>query len=358
MINERQQDPMDILIHKRDNKALLSSVEIRTAGERIILLPGKNAISRLKKAADPHSSIREGEPDAVLLGRFDPEEYKALRLTFPGVPLYMSKEIMMMAEVEELFSPSVPRMPAPTVVKPGRSFKAGQAAITPQASPGGPTKFLIETPEGNVLFDPRDSVWTRDPGSIPTGIDIIVTGTTKDTAHKEAPGGNVILFREIKEALSRKDNITLLFASPYDIGAIIKSYKAAQAERALFVIDLKSALIFERLKKLINGLPSSDSKGVRIRFDGGSVEKLEKRGYRSLLFFLGKKKIDIFGINRERGKILLIADVDSATSDILRKIDGIKGAKAIIPMKGSAPDAGILDLCKKRGLDPVTLELT
>ncbi|MCK5655211.1 MAG: MBL fold metallo-hydrolase, partial [Candidatus Aureabacteria bacterium] len=206
--------------------------------------------------------------------------------------------------------------------------------------------FLIES-EGKRLFYSGDfrghgrksSLFKNMIKNPPKDIDyLLMEGSMLGRDNQDYKNENEIE-RKIEETLKESKNITFLFASSQNIDRLVSAYRACLKTNATFVIDIYTAFVLDKLRKVSKNIPQFNWKNIRIKFIKYHADCLANSGYRDLLYVYNKRKIEIFEINRNKNKILMLSRDNSKFPLIVKKIDSIQGARIIYSMwEGSLTD--------------------
>ena len=156
---------------------------------------------------------------------------------------------------------------------------------------------------------------------------------------------------KIEDILRSSNNITFLFTSSQNIDRLVSAYRACLKTSKVFVIDIYTAFILERLKTISKHIPQFDWKSMRVKFSKSHADSLAEAGYKDQLYKFNKSKIKMDEINQKRSDILMLARDNSLFPRILKSIDNIKGSKIIYSMwKGYLTDE-FIRFVKQQGLD-------
>lgn len=117
-----------------------------------------------------------------------------------------------------------------------------------------------------------------------------------------------------------------------NIDRIVSAYKACLKTGSIFVIDIYTAFILDKLRKVSKGIPQFNWENIRIKFLSSHAEALKNAGYRDLLYVYGKRKIDIHEINRNKDRILMIGRDNSVFPLVIKELDDTQGAKVVYSM--------------------------
>jgi hypothetical protein len=155
----------------------------------------------------------------------------------------------------------------------------------------------------------------------------------------------------LAEILRQRDNITFLFTSSQNIDRLVSAYKACLRTDSIFVIDLYTAYILDRLKEVSENIPQYNWKNIRIKFIHSHAKRLHEAGHKDLLYRYNKRKIELVEINEKKHRILMLARDNSVFPIIADKIDNIAGAKVIYSMWDGYLTDEFRAFCRQKGMD-------
>jgi ribonuclease J len=156
--------------------------------------------------------------------------------------------------------------------------------------------------------------------------------------------------KRIEEILRGSNNITFLFSSSQNIDRLVSAYKACLKTGSIFVIDLYTAFILDRLKEISPKLPQFNWKDVRVKFTKYHADRLADSGNKELLYKYNSGKIEMDEINEKKNQILMLARDNSIFPIILKNIDGPEGAKIIYSMWEGYLTDKFRKYCDEKGL--------
>jgi len=159
----------------------------------------------------------------------------------------------------------------------------------------------------------------------------------------------------IEKILRSNDNIKFLFASSQNIDRLVSAYKACLKTGHIFVIDIYTAYILDKLRKVSKHIPQFNWKNVKVKFTKYHADILAEKVSPQLLYHYNTNKIDVFDTNRKKDKILMLARDNSVFPALVKSLDGIKGAKIIYSMwEGYLAGADkFKEYCRNKGLEIV-----
>jgi len=153
----------------------------------------------------------------------------------------------------------------------------------------------------------------------------------------------------IKDIIERSGAMTFLLVSPEDTGTIISSYKACLKTGALFVINLQAIYAVDKARKNLKDIPPFNWKNVKIKFFKEDLTGLKDVIPPPLLYFYNTNKIDMFGIRKKKGKILMLVSDEAMFPRVLKEMGGAEGAAVIYAGGGEASES-FRELCIRKGL--------
>lgn len=373
---------MQLTIHRGAKEIGGTCVELKQDATRILLdfgmplvsaqkepfnpkiLAGKSIsdLKRLKILPDIKGLYKDGEKgiDAVLISHSHPDHYGLLNYIREDIPIYMSRGAKELIEVSGIFTPNKIGSLNAKIIDTRRPFRIGDFRITPYVvdhSAFDALAFLIEA-GGKRLFYSGDfrghgrksalfRKMLKDP---PADIDcLLMEGTSigrEDKSYKD----ELAVQRRIECILKETGNITFLFASSQNIDRIVSAYKACRATGSIFVIDLYTAYILERLRAVSKNIPQFDWKNMRVKFYYNQGKTLADKESVKILYRYKRSKIDFREINNAGHKILILARDNSLFPRILKKLKNPRDAKIIYSLWEGYLTDKFTDFCAKNGL--------
>ncbi|MBF0215946.1 MAG: MBL fold metallo-hydrolase [Candidatus Omnitrophica bacterium] len=321
---------MELVIHRDEKKIGGSLVEIRSGSSRIVVDPGL-----------PYEGEARGV-DGVLVSRADPDHYLLQGHISPDIPAYMSRGAKELIDITGMFSSLKSRLGNVSVISKPGPFAVGEFMITPYPvdhSAFDALAFLIEAGGKRVFYSGdfrghmgKSLLFARMVKDPPIGVDcFLMGGTTHMRGESDFPDERAVE-RRIEEILKGKGNIKFLFASSVNIDRLLSAYRACHRTGSIFVIDLYTAYILDKLRKVYKNIPEFDPKNMAVRFTRAYADKLEEAGLRDLLYVYNKRKIDIFDIGRKKERILMLAGDNPVFPVTLKELGGSEGAKIVYSM--------------------------
>ncbi len=373
---------MNLTIHRNTREINGSCVEVSTARTKIIIdfgmpfvdqaqasfehkvLAGKSA-AELKelKILPSIKGLYAGEArevDAVLLSHAHLDHYGLLKFVNPDIPIYMSRGAQELINVSNIFTSHKNNGVNARIIKPGRAFKIGDSAVTPflvDHSAFDALAFLIEA-EGKSIFYSGDlraygrtsNLFRRMVEHPPEHIDCLLMEGPMPGREKQTYVDEYAVQKRMEEILRSAETITFLFVPSQNITRIVSAYKACLKTNTVFVIDIYTAYVLDRLRKVSAHIPQFHGRNMRIQFYRDQADTLAEKVSQKLLYFYHTKKIDKFEINRRKHKILMLARDTSTFPGMVRNIEDPAGAKIIYSMWGGYLTEQFKAYCAQRGM--------
>lgn len=373
---------MKAIIHRGTKEIGGSCVELISSNSRILIDFGIPLINQNKKPFDSDSiagkSIEDlkkektlpnvgglyknekPELDAILVSHSHLDHYGLLDFANNEIPVYISEGAKELVEVTNIFVNKNIKITNTQIIKHELPFHIKDFKITPYLvdhSGFDAFAFLIEA-EGKRVFYSGDfrghgrkailfERMIKDP---PKNIDcLLMEGSIlgrNETAYKNE--GEIET--RIVEILEEQNNITFLFTSSQNIDRLVSAYRACLRTDTIFVIDIYTAFVLQRLEKISKRIPQFDWKNIRTNFFEYHAAKLAGAGYKKLLYIYNKQKIGMDEINEKRNKILMLARDNSIFPLIIKNIDAPKGIRIIYSMWGGYLTEELRQYCKAKGL--------
>lgn len=374
---------MNLIIHRGTHEIGGSCVELITANSRILVDFGIPLVTNNHQPFDSNrlkgKSIQELKTqgilpnviglysneskgiDAILISHSHLDHYGFLQYVNPEIPVYLSLGASILIEISNIFVPTKVGKLNTRIINHKKQFRIGDFTTTPflvDHSAFDALAFLIEA-EGKRLFysgdfrgHGRKAVLFKQLVEKPLqNIDCLLMEGSSLGREDAVSKTEVEVEKRIEEILKQRKNITFLFASSQNIDRIVSAYKACLRSGSIFVIDIYTAFILDKLRRVSKGIPQFNWKNIRVKFINVHANALEKAGYRDLLYAYNKRKIDMLEINRNKSRILMLARHNSIFPILLKNIPETKGAKIIYSMWDGYLTEEFRTYCRNEGLD-------
>lgn len=373
---------MNLIIHCGADKIGGSCVEIATDKTRILIDFGMPLVGESKKPFD--SKILIGKTvddlkklkilpdikglyntedkglDAILISHSHMDHYGLLSYIHTDIPIYMSQGAKELIDISNIFTPNRIGKLNSKIIKSKRPFNIGDIAVTPYQvdhSAFDALAFLVEG-DGKRLFYSGDfrghgrksalfEMMIKDP---PKDINCLLMEGSMLGRDSQIYKNELSVQVRIEEILKSANNITFLFASSQNIDRLVSAYKACLKTNSTFVIDIYTAYILDKLRKVSKHIPQFNWRNIRVKFYKHQADTLAEKVSTQLLYHYNSKKIELFEINKKKDKMLMLARGNSIFPSIVKGIDGITGAKIIYSMWEGYLTEEFKAYCKDKGL--------
>lgn len=373
---------MQIIIHRGTKEIGGSCVELKTDKTRILIDFGMPLVGEKKKPFDSKTLIgktvddlkklkilpdikglyntEDRAVDAILISHSHMDHYGLLNYVHPDIPIYMSQGAKELIEISSIFTPNKIGKLNSQIIKARGPFDIGGITVTPYQvdhSAFDALAFLAEG-DGKRLFYSGDfrghgrksglfEMIIKNP---PKGINCLLMEGSMLGRDDQKYKNEVAVQVRIEEILRAANNITFLFASSQNIDRLVSAYKACLKTNSTFVIDIYTAYILDRLRKVSKHIPQFNWRNIRIKFYKNQAATLADKVSTKLLYHYNSKKIELPEINKKKDKILMLARDNSIFPSIIKGIDGITGTKIIYSMWEGYLTEEFRNYCKQKGI--------
>ncbi len=373
---------MQLIIHRGTQEVGGSCVELKTDKTRLLIdfgiplitpqnerfdskiLFGKS-IEELKtfKTLPNIKGLYKNEErgvDAILISHSHPDHYGLLSYIYPAIPIYMSQGTKELIETSNIFTSNKLGKVNSRIIDGRKPFGIGDAKVTPYTvdhSAFDALAFLIEA-DGKKLFYSGDfrghgrksSLFKRMLKSPPKDIDcLLMEGSTlgrDEMLYKD----ELTVENRIVEILQETNNIVFLFVSSQNIDRLVSVYKACLKTDRIFVIDIYTAYVLDRLRTFSKHIPQFNWRNVRVKFYKNQDDILARKVSEKLLYRYNTRKIEMSEINEKKDKIFMLARFNSIFPQLIKSINKPEGVKVIYSMWGGYLTDEFKEYCDKVGL--------
>jgi ribonuclease J len=147
-----------------------------------------------------------------------------------------------------------------------------------------------------------------------------------------------------------KESIAFVFCSSQNIDRLVSIYRAVKRSGLLFVIDLYTAYILDRLSTISKHLPQFDWNEVRVKYFQSHAKVLVGSNQKELLYKYRKAKIEIGEIDSKKKQIVMLMRDNSIFRACLRKLTGLAGAVAVYSMWDGYVTDRFMSILTERGI--------
>lgn len=373
---------MQLIIHRGTEEIGGTCVEIKTDQTRLLIDFGMPLVDARKEPFDSKTLIgksvddlksaktlpdikglykkEEGLIDAILISHSHPDHYGLLNYVQQDIPIYMSQGAKELIEISSIFTPNKMNKINSKIIDSKKQFTIGDIRITPYTvdhSAFDALAFLLEA-DGKWLFYSGDfrghgrksKLFRKMVNNPPKDIDCLLMEGSTLGRDEQLFRDEIAVQNRIEEILKAANNITFLFASSQNIDRIVSAYKACLKTGRIFVIDIYTAYILDKLSSISKHLPQFDRDNVRVKFYNNQADILAGKVSKKLLYRYNTKKIKMPEINEKKNKILMLARYNSIFPRIIKSISNPAGAKIIFSMWKDYLKDEFKEYCAKSGL--------
>lgn len=341
---------MQLIIHRGTKEIGGTCVEVKTDKTRIVIDFGKSI----------DDLTEEKSIDAILISHSHMDHYGFLSYVHSGIPVYMSQGAQELIEISSIFTPNKIGKINSHVINVKKVLNVGDIKITPYMvdhSAFDALAFLIEADGKRIFYSGdfrahgRKSVlFKRVIENPPKDIDYLLMEGSISGRENQKYKDEISVQQGIEEILKSANNITFLFASSQNIDRLVSAYKACLKTNSTLVIDIYTVYILDRLRKVSKHIPQFNWHNIRIKFCKNQADVLADRVSTKLLYHYNTKKIELFEINKNKNKFLMLVKDNSIFPKIIKGIDKINGAKIIYSMWNGYLTDEFKEYCAKKGL--------
>jgi len=373
---------MKLTIHRGTQEIGGSCVELSTAASRILIDFGMPLVKKNKERFE--TDILEGKSieelknlsilpqidglykdenksiDAILISHSHLDHYGLLSYVHADIPIYLSEGAKELVDITSLFVYREVKSLNAKFIKNKEAFVIGDFKITPYLvdhSAFDALAFLIKAEDKRLFYSGdfrghgRKSVlFKRMVENPPKDIDCLLMEGSMLGRSEQLYNNEEEIENHIVDILKESGTVTFLFASSQNIDRLVSAYRACLKTESIFVIDLYTAFILDKLNKISKGIPRFDWKNIRVKFLKYHADVLAKNNRKDLLYLYNERKIDMDEINDKRDRILMLARDNSVFPIILKKIESIKGARIIYSMWGGYLTEEFKNFCNEKGV--------
>lgn len=373
---------MRLIIHRGTQEIGGSCVELNTATSRILIDFGMPLVKKNKERFEP--DILEGKTieelkalsilpkinglykdenksiDGILISHSHLDHYGLLGYVHPDIHIYLSEGAKELIDITNLFVHREFRDLNTELISNRETFVIEDFRITPYLvdhSAFDALAFLIEA-DGERLFYSGDFrghgrksiLFKQMVENPPKDIDCLLMEGSMLGRSEQLYNNEEEIEKRIVEILEESSTITFLFASSQNIDRVVSAYRACLKTGSIFIIDLYTAFILDKLNKISKGIPRFDWKNIRVKFLRYHADILAKNNRKDLLYLYNERKIDMDEISDKKDRILMLARDNSVFPLILKNIDSIMGAKIIYSMWDGYLTEDFKKFCNEKGL--------
>lgn len=308
---------MTITIHKGTNEIGGSCIELSTQNTTILFDYGTPL-----NLASTKLDLKNKKIDAIVISHPHQDHFGEITTVETAIPIYcgkLSKELM---NATKLFTGQGLLANKFHHFEAWKSFKIGDITITPYLvdhSAVDAYAFLVEYDGKKVIYsgDFRangrksklfENMLTQK--KLKNADVLLMEGTMLQRNNEEFPT-EISVENKIVETLKNTEAITFMIGSSQNIDSLVSAYRACKKAEKIFVIDMYTAWILEKMSSVSTSIPTMDWKNVFVlkSYGGSYYEKI-------------KKNRDYFGDFQYRlfSNVILLDDIQKEPSRYYVKI--------------------------------------
>jgi ribonuclease J len=134
-----------------------------------------------------------------------------------------------------------------------------------------------------------------------------------------------------KKIIESSDSYTFILSSSQNLDRLVSAYRAAIRSDAMFVIDLYTAFVLDRLKVISANIPQADWPNVRVLYTHYHAEKLAQVDRKHLYRFVGSK-INQDEMRSHSGRSVVFYRDNRYFRQMLGNLGDLTGARTVYSM--------------------------
>ena len=276
---------MKLTIHKGTDEIGGSCIELKTESTTILLDYG-TPLSKESKPIEINQQV-----DAILISHPHQDHFGEIVNMDTKTPVYCGELSLELMNAAKIFIGSETLKNNFHIYTAWKSFEIGDFKITPYLvdhSAADAYAFLIEADGKRVLYSGDFRANGRKAKLFEKmikdddlkNIDILLMeGTMLQRSNKDFPTEQSVEDK-IYETIKEHNQITFMIGSSQNIDSIVSAYRACKKAGKIFVIDMYTAWILEKLKLVSNSIPNMSWTDVKVmrKFSGSYYQKIKENG--------------------------------------------------------------------------------
>ncbi|RLA72159.1 MAG: MBL fold metallo-hydrolase [Epsilonproteobacteria bacterium] len=268
-MNQIEENGVTLKIHKGTDEIGGSCIELSTDNTTILLDYG----TPLKKESE--QVILDKPIDAILISHPHQDHYGELVNIDTSTPVYCGELSLELMNATKIFTGSSILENNFHTFQAWEKFEVGDFKITPYLvdhSAPDAYAFLVEVNKKRILYSGDFRAHGRKPklfnkmiqDPLLKGVDILLMeGTMLQRSNDDFPDEQSVedeIFQTIKE----HEQITFMIGSSQNIDSIVSAYRACKRAGKVFVVDMYTAWVLEKLKIVSNSVPNMSWGDVKV----------------------------------------------------------------------------------------------
>lgn len=273
---------MNIKIHKGTNEIGGSCIELNTKNTTILLDYGT-------PLQDESNQVKITDKiDAILISHPHQDHFGEIVKIDKNIPIYCGKLSLELMNTTKIFTGDEILTNNFNIFKPWSNFEIGDFKITPYLvdhSAVDSYSFLIEADNKKVFYSGDFRANGRKSKLYDNllknkslkEVDIMLLEGTMIKRGNNDFIDEQSVENKIYQTITSNQNLSFIIGSSQNIDSIVSAYRACKKANKIFVIDIYTAWILEKLKIASNSIPNMSWSDVKVikKFGGNYYEKLQ-----------------------------------------------------------------------------------
>ncbi|MCH7594465.1 MAG: MBL fold metallo-hydrolase, partial [Chloroflexi bacterium] len=298
---------------------------------------------------------------AVLISHAHQDHYGLLRFIHPEIPVYCSAGTRTLIEVSNIFLNTAVDVRQIKVLSMWKAVNVGDFRVTPYLvdhSAPDAVAFVVEV-GGRKLFYSGDFrghgrkkvLLERMLNNPVSDVDcLLLEGTMLGRSEGDYQTEDDVE-EAVREVIESTGSYTFIFASSQNLDRLVSVYRAAIRCGAIFVIDLYTAFVLDRLKPISPNIPQANWRNVRVLYTRYHANKLAAIDRRYLFQFRGSK-IGLPELRSHKGRAVFFYRDNSYFRRMLRHLGSLETARGIYSMwPGYLKRSDLEDVLHSHGIE-------
>jgi len=274
---------MQIKIHKGTNEIGGSCIELKTRNTTILLDYG-TPLKETSQQVQIADNI-----DAILISHPHQDHFGEIINIKKSTPVYSGELSLELMNATKIFTGSEILNNNFKIFEACKSFKIGDFKITPYLVDHSATDayaFLIKAEGKKVLYsgdfraNGRKSKLFENMIKNPDlkNIDILfMEGTMLQRSNEDFPNEQSVEDK-VYETINQNNKISFMIGSSQNIDSLVSAYRACKKANRIFVIDIYTAFILEKMNLVSSSVPNMSWDNVKVikKFGGSYYQKLQE----------------------------------------------------------------------------------
>jgi len=274
---------MRLKIYKGSNEIGGSCIELKTKSTTILLDYGTPLQDTSTPVKIPDNI------DGILISHPHQDHFGEITNIDTNIPVYCGRLSLELMNATKIFTGSQVLKNNFQIFEAWKSFTIGDIQITPYLVDHSATDayaFLIEADNKKVLYSGDFRANGRKSKLFDRMIQdkklynldiLLMEGTMLQRSNKDFPDEQSVETK-IYQTINDSDTISFMIASSQNIDSLVSAYRACKKAKKIFVIDIYTAFILEKMKLVSSNIPNMSWSDVKViaKFGGNYYQKLKE----------------------------------------------------------------------------------